>query len=163
MLKLDERIGIKALTQLVIDEIGSQDRCVEVSGRLKRRGTFGEYADERAPGLVIPYDIAASLDRYLLSRSKPAMFLDRMAELLGHVAVPLPPATMSGTPPLGRITGQAMHDVSEIFAALGKAIDDGRISAAEDLEVEQLITVGIKRLLTLQAEVRVAAGRTVLP
>jgi hypothetical protein len=44
--------------------------------------------------------------------------------------VELPPGAREVTD-LGRVTGRAMKEVSDVFGAIGKSLDDGVLAAAE--------------------------------
>lgn len=101
-----------------------------------------------------PLDVVADLE----DACGEPIVTKELAELAGCTLVRLPP-TLRGNAPLARVTGAAMREAGEVFARLGKALDDGHIDRAEDLGIESEIDAAIGKLLELKFQVRAEAGK----
>jgi hypothetical protein len=61
--------------------------------------------------------------------------------------------------PLGRITGEAMKEVSEVFSTLGRQLEDGTLSRIEGPQLEREIDEAVETLLALKLQARAVVER----
>lgn len=161
MLSRDDRIDIKGVTARAIDLVGSHERCSKVAGQLSggeqriRHQAFSSYTDQSDERTFVPFDVAVSMDEYIAGRhpGEAPPFLSWLCERLGFVPVRLPPAKRKFSP-LGRLTGEAMRDVSRVFAELGTIIDENRVSELAEERLDRSIDMGVNHLLSLKEQVR---------
>lgn len=100
----------------------------------------------------LPLDVIADLE----AASGSPIVTAALAELSGHVLVKAPEIIRSGTK-LGRLTGEALKEVGEVFSKLGQILDDDSIAFPEadafDAEADQAIA----KILALKLQVRAEA------
>lgn len=152
MLTAAELLQIKAVTRLSVRDCGGQEAATEATPRLTRHQSMSDFGNVNMPEKFIRLDDAAILDRF----SGVPRFARMLAELAGYILVRRPNGA-GGPTVLGRITGEAMRETGEIFAKLGAALDDGRISASEDTTIAKEIDEALVALATLREVVHAEA------
>lgn len=141
--------ALKAATRRLVKVCGGQESCVLIAGiGTTRHQYFSEVGQvERATEFL-------RLDRVALMEADcgQPILTEQLARATGHVLVRLPEIARSGLP-LGRVTGEAMKEVSDVFGKLGAFLDDGVISAVEGSQLDIEIDEAIVKLLALRAQV----------
>ncbi len=143
------RTELKGVVKLAVVEAGGQENCANVSTRIKRAAAFSDYANPGIEDRHLPIDVALELDGF----NGNGRIVGAMARALGFVTVRLPQVARSGTR-LGRLTGQAMKETSDVFATLGDALDDHELSVAELANLETQIDEAQAKLEMLRLQAR---------
>jgi hypothetical protein len=143
------RTELKGVVKLAVVEAGGQENCANVSARIKRAAAFSDYANPAIDDRHMPVDVALELDAF----NGNGRIVGAMARALGFVLVRLPQVALSGTR-LGRLTGQAMKETSDVFATLGDALDDLELSPAELVNLEIQIDEAQAKLEMLRLQAR---------
>ena len=143
------RTQLKGVVKLAVHEAGGQENCANVSGRIRRAAAFSDYANPQLDDRHIPLDVAVELDSF----NGNGRILRAAAALLGFVLVRLPEVTRSGTR-LGRLTGQAMKETADVFASLGDALDDQKLTPGELVHLERQIDEAQEKLEMLRLQAR---------
>lgn len=149
MLTREELLRMKAETRLSVRDCGGQEAATEATPRLIRHQSMSDFGNVNMPEKFIRLDDAAGLDRF----SGVPRFARLLADMAGGMFVPSPQG-MHGKAKLARITGEAMRETGELFAQLGKALDDGEISPDENSKVSKEIDEALVALATLREAVR---------
>lgn len=92
-------------------------------------------------------DVTADLE----SIAGEPLLTRKQAELQGFGLYRLP-ETRRGKSNLGRISGEAMKEVSDVFATLGRQLADGVLTSAEGPQFDREVSEAIEMLLTLRAQ-----------
>lgn len=147
--------ALKAATRRLVAACGGQESAVLIEGMpITRHQTFSEAGLVSQPDKFLRIDVTA-----LLEADCGTPFVTReLAKLSGHELVRLP-ASLRGNAPLARATGAAMREVGQVFDRLGQALDDGKLTSAEDRDVEGEIDEAIGKLLELKFQVRAEVHR----
>ena len=87
----------------------------------------------------------------ILKKTKDLRALDRVEQIMGRVAFPLPRASGPNLAPILRLVGEQAREFGEYMAALGSAIADGRISPGEAAECIREIDETMRAMLELKA------------
>jgi len=94
---------------------------------LDRYGSVSAEHEDRFAPIDVIADLEAACGEPIVTR--------KLAELAGHVLSPLP-SHVGGSAPLTKVTAEAMHKVSRVFADLGAALEnDGYINFEEDQQL----------------------------
>lgn len=146
---------LKAATRRLVEACGGQESAVLIPGMtIERHQTFSEAGSLKHPDRFLRVDVAALME----ADCGLPLVTQEMAKATGHVLVKLPAIARSNSP-LGRITGQAMKEVAEVFSSLGTALDDETLEADEAGRVMTEIDEAIEKLLALKLQVEADAGR----
>jgi hypothetical protein len=146
-------LALKAAFRRLVEACGGQESVILIPGMpLKRHQALSEYGNIDEPGQA-RIDVIALMEA---DCGKP-LVTELLARATHHVLVPLP-AVVGSHNPLGRVTGAAMKETSEVFAKLGKFLDDGKLSAAEGRQLDKEIDQAVIQLLALRAQVDREAG-----
>lgn len=142
-------LGLKAaFRRLVVlagggNEAAAQTRVGQQA--LDRYGSVNPEHEERFAPVDVIADLEAACGEPLITR--------KLAELAGYVLSPLP-TNGRGSVPLTRVTAEAMHKVSKIFADLGAALEnDGFINFKEDQQLHADIMAAHEVLQALDAQI----------
>ncbi|MFA5897904.1 MAG: hypothetical protein WC829_02205 [Hyphomicrobium sp.] len=139
--------GLKTAFRALVRRIGSATHAAELTRvRQQEISNYGSAADEYAERFA-PIDVIADLEAEV-----GPLVTAELARLTNHMLLPLPAVARCGTP-LGRITGQAMRQVGEAFADLGKSLDDGVITKVEGAHVAREIDEAIVLLARMKLQV----------
>jgi hypothetical protein len=116
---------------------------------------LGRYAsrDELDEEVFLPVDIVADLEALA---GRPIV-TDALAALTGHVLVHLPEVAKSNTP-LGKITGEAMRETSEVFSALGERLASGKLGKRDLTVLRREIRVALAALPRLDIQLDAEVG-----
>lgn len=98
-------------------------------------------------------DVIADLE----SASGRPIVTDALAALSGHVLVHLPEVAKSNTP-LGKITGEAMRETSEVFSALGERLASGKLGKRDLTVLHREIREALAALARLDMQLDAEAG-----
>lgn len=143
--------SLKAAIRRLVKDCGGQESCGLMLDR-RRHEYFSEAGDVRLHADWLRLDYVP-----LMEADCGVPHITReLARATGHELVKLP-SVAQGKSPLGRITGEAMRRVAEVFVALGQALEDDRITPAEDVRIETEIDEAILTLLRLKLQVRADA------
>lgn len=153
MLTTAERMSLKAEVRLMVREAGGQEACAAASDRIKRHQSFNDYGDPQKADRHMSLDTVAEIERF----NKNPRITRRLAALAGYLLVPLPTVTACGTR-LGRITAKALKETSDVFAGLGAALDDDKITAREAQELAIEIDEAMAKLAALKLQIEVEAA-----
>jgi|GEM_PF-6740766 len=93
----------------------------------------------------------------LTERFRSLVLADYLARRGGGVVLKLEAAQSEETT-LGRISGAAMRETAEVFAELGQAMEDGRITSVEYARLEKEIHAAIEKLVLLLWQLRAEAS-----
>lgn len=147
--------ALKAATRRLVKACGGQEACALIPGiGRERHQYFSEAGSIAHPKVLLRWNEVALME----ADCGQPILTDFMARLTDHRLVPLP-AIVRSRNPLGKITGEAMKETSEVFARLGKFLDDGVLSAAEGKSLDREIDQAIVKLMALRAQVDFEAGR----
>lgn len=140
----NDYLGLKAtFRRLVVlvgggNEAAAQTRVGQQA--LDRYGSISaEHEDRFAPADVIA-DLEAACGEPIVTR--------KLAELSGHVLVPLP-VVQGSTARLDQVTGKALMEVGQVFTRLGEARADGVICDNEAAALKREIGEAVTMLLKL--------------
>lgn len=146
-------LALKAATRALIKRCGGSVAAAAVTRvgqqAISEYGNAGPDHEAR----FIPIDIVADLE----GEVGPVLTTE-LARLSGHVLVRLPDVARSGLP-LGRVTGEAMKEVSDVFGKLGQFLEDGVISKVEGAQLDAEVDEAIIKLLALRAQIDAVAGK----
>ncbi len=148
MLTTAERMSLKAEVRLAVREAGGQEACAAASDRIKRHQSFNDYGDPQKADRHMSLDTVAEIERF----NKNPRITRRLAALAGYLLVRLPAACTSGTK-LGRITAKALKETSDVFAGLGAALDDDRITTGEARDLGVEIDEAMAQLAALKLQI----------
>ena len=140
-----ERRALKSVVGLAVKTAGGQENAVNVTSRISRHVAFSEYANPEIGDRHCPIDVAVELDQF----NATPLILKAMARMTGHELIALP-RVVGDDSPLGQISGAALKEVGEVFATLGKQLEDGKISRLEDQALNREIDEAVEKLLTLK-------------
>ncbi len=149
-----ERKALKNIVGHAVKLAGGQENAVNVTSRISRAAAFSDYANLALDDRHCPIDVAVELDQF----NPEPLILRTMARLAGQALIPLPRISTSDSP-LGRVTGEAMKEVADVFATLGRALDDGTFTQKEEQRLEGEIDEAVEKLLTLKIQARAVADR----
>lgn len=133
-----------AMRQLVKNAGGSV-QAAEITRVAQQR--LNEYGLPNAQ-LFAPIDVVADLE----AECGPIVTA-ALARLSNCLLVPLPEACRAGSV-LGRLTGEAMKEVSEVFIGMADVVKDGVITGNEAAQLAREIDEAIAKLLTLKLQVQ---------
>lgn len=147
-------LTIKAATRRLVAECGGQESAALVPGiRITRHQSFSEYGQPAFVDRVIAADVVA-----VLEADCGTPFVTReLAAATGHVLVKLP-ATSLSIAAIGKVTGKAMKETSEVFGTLGASLEDDVLDPSEREKVAREIDEAIVQLLALKLQVSAAGG-----
>jgi hypothetical protein len=144
--------GLKAATRQQIATNGGPveaARSTRVGHQdLSRYGSLAEDHDER----FIPADVIADLE----AECGQPIITRKLAELSGHLLVPVPRVALSGTF-LGAITAATLKETSDVFVALGDSLGDGQISTGDAERINREIDEAMAKLAALKLQVQAEA------
>lgn len=144
--------AIKAATrQLIAHAGGSVAASAVTRGGHQNIGRYGSAQADDAERFM-PADVVADLE----SECGQPVLTRALAKLAGHILVPEPRVTRSGTA-LGAVTAAALKETSEVFVSIADGLGDGSISVAEASRIEADIEDAIVKLLALREQVRAEA------
>lgn len=147
-----EYAGIKTAQRCLRKAIGTQGQAAAAT-RVEQQAISGyESTDERFAESFAPADIIADLE----AECGQPIVTRKLAELAGHMLVPMPRVSLSGTR-LGRITASALKETAEVFAELGAALDDERICKAESDKLAATIDEAMTVLAALKLQIAAEA------
>jgi len=138
---------LKTAFRDLVKAIGTQQKCAERT-RVDQT-TISNYGstDTRNDETFAPIDVIADLEADV-----GPVVTRELAALAHHALVPLPEVLRSRNP-IGRITGEAMKETADVFIRMGKALDDGTITAIEGKHLDREIDEAVTKLLALRARV----------
>lgn len=146
-------LSLKAAFRRLVEACGGQESAILIPGMpIQRHQALSEYGKIDHPGQA-RIDVIALMEA---DCGKP-LVTELLARATHHVLVPLP-AVVGSHNPLGRVTGAAMKETSEVFAKLGQFLDDGKLSATEGRKLDKEIDDAVIRLLALRAQIDLEAG-----
>jgi hypothetical protein len=149
-----ERRALKAVVGLAVKSAGGQENAVNVTSRISRPAAFSDYANAAIEDRHCPIDVAVELDQF---NAEPVI-LKAMARMAGHALVRLP-AIAATDAPLARVSGRAMKEVADVFATLGRQLDDGVLDRAEGPQFDREVDEAVEMLLALQLQARAVIER----
>ncbi|CAN7583142.1 hypothetical protein LJR016_004291 [Devosia sp. LjRoot16] len=145
--------GLKSAFRQLVGKFGKQDHAASVTRvrqqDISRYGSTDEDDAER----FAPIDVIADLE----SEVGPVVTRE-LARMNNHVLVPLP-AINASRGPLGRITAEALKEVSDVFSKMGQALADETLTSVEGAQLDTEIDEAIEKLLALKAQIDFEAGR----
>ena len=144
-------LALKSAARELIESFGVQKFAASLV-RVEQPD-LSDYGNANLLSRFMPIDVVADLE----SRNGPVVTRE-LARLTDHVLVPLP-AIAATRGPLGRITAQALKEVSDVFGKLGDFLEDGTVTAVEGAQLDSEIDEAIEKLLALKAQVDFEAGR----
>lgn len=139
--------GLKTATRQLRKSIGTQAEAAAAT-RVGQQTIAGyESTGQAHDADFAPIDVIADLE----AECGQPLVTRKLAELSGHVLVPLPVASKGGK--LGRVTAAALKETAEVFAHLGAALEDERICGAEAETLGQDIDDAIAKLAALKLQI----------
>ena len=139
----------KAAMRRLVKACGGQEACVLIEGMpIRRHQTFSEYGSLGHPEVRPPRYVIALLE---IDCGDP-IYTRAMARLSQHDVVPIQPGAIDTQSLAGTLqaTGMAMKEASDVFARVGEASADGRISAREIIEINSDVDEAIRALMALK-------------
>ena len=100
----------------------------------------------------MPIDVVADLE----SECEQPVLTRALAEMSGHLLVPVPRAVGSGTA-LGQVTAAALKETSQVFVELADALGDGKLSKPEARVIGDEIDHALGKLAALKLQVMAEA------
>lgn len=141
--------ALKAATRRLVKACGGQEACALLPTVDKARHQyFSEVGSIEHPKTFLRLDLVPALEGDCGLPIVTAL----LAQATNHVLVPLPAVARTRSP-LGKITGEAMKETSEVFARIGAFLDDGTLSVTEGAQLDREIDEAIIKLLALRAQV----------
>lgn len=148
-LPANDYAALKAATRQLISHAGGAVAASAVTrGGHQNIGRYGSVQVDDAERFM-PADVVADLE----SECGQPVLTRALAKLAGHVLVPEPRVTRSGTA-LGTITAGALKETSDVFVAIGEGLGDGRLSGDDAARIEREIDDAIVKLLALRLQVQ---------
>mgnify|MGYP000486072804 CR=1 FL=1 len=135
---------IKAATRQLIKTAGNGSHAAQITRVSQQR--LSEYGSPQSL-LFMPIDVLADLE----ADAGPVL-TTQLAALSNFLLVPMPDACRNGSV-LGRITGEAMKETSEVFIAIADIIKDGRITGGEAQNFAAVIKEALAKLIALKLQV----------
>lgn len=149
-------IEIKAVTGQAVDDAKGNKVCAAVCTRIDRAATFSDYANLTEIKRVIPLDAAIEIDRHNVSNGHRPRHIELAARALDHLLVAIPSAAL-GNRPLGKVTAAALKETSDVFVALGAALEDDRVSTTECQQMTAEIDDAMAKLAALRLQIAAEA------
>lgn len=144
----DYRRWLKKIVKGSVRKAG-QEALASISTRIQRAAAFSDYGNTELPDRHMPIDVAIEVDAY----NGDQRIIEAMARLLGCIVVKLPASSLLGSK-LGKLTGDAMREVGDVFSKLGEILDDRKITLAELGEFEREADEAIARIVALKLQVK---------
>lgn len=149
-------IEVKAVTGEAIDDAKGNKVCAAVCTRIDRAATFSDYANPTEIKRVIPLDAAIEVDQHNLSNGHRPRHIELAARQINHLLVPIPAVALGGSV-LGKVTAAALKETSEVFVALGAALEDDQISKCENKHLAAEIDDAMAKLAALKLQIAAEA------
>ncbi len=146
-------LSLKAAFRRLVEACGGQESAILIPGMpIQRHQALSEYGrvNESQQARI---DVIALMEA---DCGRPIV-TEQLARASGHVLVALP-AVVATRSPLGKVTGAAMKETSEVFAKLGAFLDDGELSPAEARKLDKEIDDAVVKLLELKAQIDHTVG-----
>lgn len=139
--------GLKTIFRQLVKRIGGGAHAATLTRvRQQEISNYGSAEPDYAERFA-PIDIVADLEAEV-----GPMVTAELARLSNHILVPLPEVARCNTP-LGRITGQAMKETSEVFVRLGDMLDDGVLTRVEGAHLRREIREAMVALARLELQI----------
>lgn len=106
---------------------------------------LSDYGNPQA-ALFMPIDVVADLE----AECGPIVTAE-LAALCHHLLVPMPESYRDGSV-LGRVTGEAMKETSEVFIAISDIMKDGKITGSELARLSHEIDQAMAKLAALKMQ-----------
>lgn len=152
MLTAVDILALKAAQKRLVRRAGGQEACTLIPGmRLKRHQSFHDFGNPDLADRHMPIDVLATLER----DAGPEV-TRVLAQLTGHMLVPVPQGFASGSA-LGRVTAEALKETAEVFTAAAVAMADGRMERAEAETLGREVYEAIVKLVTLKLQAEAEA------
>lgn len=135
--------GLKAAVRRLVTMAGHGPQAATITRVSQQR--LSEYGQPGSP-LFAPIDVVADLE----AECGPIVTA-QLAALCHHLLIPMPEACRRGSV-LGRITGEAMKETSEVFIAIADIIKDGVVTGAEAVHLAHEIDQAIAKLVALKLQ-----------
>lgn len=140
--------ALKAATRRLVEACGGQESAALIPGMpITRHQSFSEAGLASHPDRFLRIDVAALLE----ADCGVALVTAEMAKATSHALVKLPDIP-GGLSALGRITAQALKEVSDVFSLLGTQLEDGVLSAVEGEQLDREVDEAIAKLLALKLQ-----------
>lgn len=144
----------KAGFRRLVKACGGQESCVLIEGiGISRHQHFSEVGQIDRPADWLRIDRVALME----ADCGQPIVTELMARATGHVLVKLPEIGAEHGA-LGRVTGQALRETSEVFAKLGEFMADGTLSRVEGATFGREVDEAVIMLLQLKAQVERESG-----
>jgi hypothetical protein len=150
-LPLSDYLGLKGAWRDLVQRVGSKARAARISRVRDTQIDRYSSPDEEHLSTFAPIDIVADLE----AEAGPLVTRE-LAALCGYLLVELP-AGVEDVTDLGRITGQAMKEVGEVFSTMGQSLDDGVFTSVESTALVREINEAMVMLATLKLRVEAKA------
>ncbi|MFP9138721.1 phage regulatory CII family protein [Devosia sp. XGJD_8] len=135
---------LRAATRRLVKFAGNGSQAALITRVSQQR--LSEYGQPEAQ-LFIPIDVVADLE----AECGPVVTTE-LAALSNYLLVPMPEACRKGAV-LGRITGEAMKETSEVFITIADIIKDGVVTGAEVKRLSHEIDEALAKLVALKLQV----------
>lgn len=135
---------IKAATRQLVKVAGNSSHAALITRVSQQR--LSEYGAPQS-ALYMPIDVVADLEAEV-----GPVLTAQLAALSHHLLVPMPEACRAGSV-LGRVTGEAMKETSEVFIAIADIIKDGKITGDEAKRFAVEIDEALAKLVALKLQV----------
>ena len=151
-LPANDYAALKAATRQLISHAGGAVAASAVTrGGHQNIGRYGSAQPDDGERFM-PADVIADLE----SECGQPVLTRALAKMAGHVLVPEPRVTLSGTA-LGTVTAAALKETSEVFVSLADGLSDGVLSASDAARIEKDVDDAIVKLLALRLQVQAEA------
>ena len=144
--------ALKAATRQLVNAAGGTVAAAAITrGDHQSISRYGSAHPDNADRFM-PIDVLADLE----SECEQPVLTKALARLSGHLLVQVPQVVRSGTA-LGVVTAGALKETSEVFVALADAMGDGRLCAADAVNVGREIDEALAKLAALKLQVQAEA------
>lgn len=140
--------ALKAATRQLVNAAGGAVAAAGVTrGDHQNISRYGSANLDNADRFM-PIDVIADLE----SECEQPVLTKELARLSGYLLVQVPKVVRSGTA-LGLVTAGALKETSEVFVALAEGLGDGKICAADALNIGREIDEALAKLAALKLQV----------
>lgn len=138
--------GIKAACRALVERVGGPSEASRATRLSQPDISRCISADDQHEKRFLPIDVVADLE----AACNVPIGAHKLAELSGHILVPLP-AAVTGNGAWAEALGALSIEDGEVLMAIGQAIMDGKITAAERDEAKRRILDAHRALARVSA------------